>query len=95
MGRRKSDSEGLMDLLFVFAELSWKAGIAISLVSAFLTYKSYECVSTLLNDTKSTLITALIEQIAPALYLLPIVMLCFTVVFSLRTYRTYRNINRI
>jgi len=95
MGRRKGVSDEAVELIFILVELNWKIGALVSLLSAFLTYKAYHFVNTLINETETTIITGLIEKVSIALYLLPLMLLAFTIVFISSSYRSYIKGNSI
>ncbi|WP_335908653.1 hypothetical protein [Shewanella indica] len=91
MGRRNSILEELLEQFWELTGSIWQVGVAITLVFAYLTYYSYNWISSVEQSTTGKPINVFFEQLYWLYYFIPLLCLCLTVAFGLKSYASYRN----
>ena len=63
MGRRNSILEELLEQLWELTDYFWQAGVAITLLLAYLTYRAYNWISSVEQSSSGKPINAFFEQL--------------------------------
>lgn len=90
MGRRNSILEELLEQLWELTDYFWQAGVVITLLLAYLTYRTYNWISSVEQSSSGKPINAFFEQLNWLYYFIPLLFLFLTVVFGLKSYASYR-----
>ncbi|MGS3143427.1 hypothetical protein ACB274_12655 [Aeromonas sanarellii] len=90
MGRRNSILEELLEQLWELTGYFWQVGVAITLLLAYLTYRTYNWISSVEQSSSGKPINAFFEQLHWLYYFIPLLSLFLTVVFGLKSYASYR-----
>ena len=90
MGRRNSILEELLEKLWELTGYFWQAGVTITLLLAYLTYRAYNWISSVEKSSSGKPINAFFEQLHWLYYFIPSLLLFLTVVFGLKSYASYR-----
>ena len=90
MGRRNSILEELLEQLWELTGYFWQVGVAITLLLAYLTYRSFNWISSVEQSTPGKPINAFFEKLYWLYYFIPLLFLLLTVVFGLKSYASYR-----
>lgn len=90
MGKRKSASEDLIDMLFEATGIFWQVGAVVSVVIAILSGWSFFWIESLIeNQAGSTSVGAVVESLSWLYYSLPIILGLIAVLFGWKTYQAY------
>lgn len=90
MGRRNSILEKLLEQFWELTGYFWQVGVAITLLFAYLTYRTYSWISSVEKSTSDKPINAIFEQLYWLYYFIPLLFLFLTIVFGFKTYASYR-----
>ncbi|WP_429194770.1 hypothetical protein [Aeromonas veronii] len=90
MGRRNSILEELLEQFWELTGYFWQVGVAITLLFSYLTYRTYNWISSLEQSTSGKPINAIFEQLNWLYYFIPLFCFFLTILFGFKTYASYR-----
>jgi hypothetical protein len=96
MGRRRETVlEKFFDMAFELTGYIWQVGAAVTVVLLFCAYEAYGWAETWsANGAQSARGTAIVTNLAWAVYSVPVMLLALAVMFGLKTYKTYCSTHR-
>ncbi len=88
--RRKSDINGVFDMLFELTNLFWQVGAVVTAALLFLSFIAYRwAVDQNAAAESSALLAPIIENIGLVFYLLPLMLVALACIFGAKTYGVY------